>query len=117
MRFEEQVRARLIELTARDGFVEVEQLIGWSANNLLVNAPPVWAWPERLVVEAVLKAAFEYFVFGALEYEDDKSLDEVFFLGEEDVQHAYVIRTGDENGKKLAQAHHANRVGAAPKVQ
>ena len=67
MRFEEQVRRRLIELTARDGFVEVEQLIGWSTNNLLANAPPAWAWPERLVVEAVLKTAFEYFVFAALE--------------------------------------------------
>jgi hypothetical protein len=64
MRFVEQVRLGLIELIARDGFVDTEHFTGWSVDNLLANAPPVSAWPERRVVEAVLKDAFEHFVRG-----------------------------------------------------
>jgi hypothetical protein len=105
MQFEEQVRLGLTQLIARDGYVEVERFIDYSVDNLLANAPP---WPERHVTEAVLKAAFQHFVHEALdEHEDDDSLilDDVFIKGKGGVRHEYVIKRGDENGAKLAQAH------------
>jgi hypothetical protein len=107
MRFEEQVRLKLAEIVERDGYADVAQFTDWCVNNLLANAP-------RQVVEEVLKAAIQHFVREALdEHEGDDSLilADVFIRGEGGVMHEYVIKRGDENGVKLAQAHHAN--GAA----
>jgi hypothetical protein len=104
MRFEEQVRLALAAIVERDGYADVARFSDWCVNNLLTNAP---SWPERSVTEAVLKAALVRFVTKALEDEDDES--HVFIRGEGGVMHEYVIKQGDKNGLKLAQAHHAHR--------
>ena len=109
MRFEKQVRVQLDKVIARDGYVCVSDFADWCVKGLMGPDDllmPEEIWPERRQVEAVLKAAFEHFVSEALEDEDAESLDDIFFPDTDGKFTEYVFKKGDENGQRLAEAHH-----------
>ena len=109
----EQVRANLAKLIERDGCVNVRQFTNWCAKELLSKAPPVSAWPERRKVEKALVAAFNEFVFRAVDGITDEGevdtvdFDSAYFKGKDGNFHEYIVKNKDETSQKRAKEHFA----------
>ena len=98
----EQIKASLMKLIKRDGYVDVDRFIRWCIDDI---------YPRQKSAETLLRLALVQLIADAVnDFEEESGLDDIFIKGKERF-HEYIVKKDDANSKKLAQEHHKTSHG------